>query len=205
MARLTGRNGEEVEATKQTIKSIKDGRKTSRVLVVLAVIVVFVAVIGILIGIRNKCANLEMSEKNFLNSVDKCYISGDIDKERKDYLTDKYQKTVKDQISSSINHTVDITDTIIGTGIDNKWIQFSSLYCDNRDDHCAGCRLNFYNNNFNARSIIFTNIYKYPSVLNFLSEQQFLLLGDKFCYDLDCGEGLSEPQCFNKKEARQTR
>jgi len=150
---------------------------------------------------KNKCYNLDMNKENFLDSLDKCYISGVINKEKKEYLTEKFKQKIKNTISIEYNKSIDINNVRITPGAQYV-LSFNSNYCNNRDDYCNGCSLNFYNNNSEgSRNIIFSHEFQ-NSGMNFIDKSNFNLLASDFCFNLDCGEGKSQGFCVNKTDIK---
>lgn len=146
---------------------------------------------------KNKCFNLNMDKIGFSNSIDKCYVSGIINKERKDYLEDKYNKKIKDQISTQINESI-IFDYVNLTSGDQYVLHLSSGYCSDRSDYCNGCMINFYNNDIEGdKNIVFIHTYQ-NSGMNFINKSKFDLLNKFFCFNLDCGQGKSPAFCLDK-------
>jgi len=150
---------------------------------------------------RNKCFNLNMETTSFLTSLDKCYISGVINKEKKDYLEDKYNNKIKNQDSPQINNDIIIQNVNITPG-GQYALSFRSNYCDNRIDRCNGCKINFYNNDREGdKNIIFTHNYQ-NSGMNFINKSNIDLLDKSFCFNLDCGQGKSPAFCVNKEDIK---
>lgn len=149
---------------------------------------------------KNNCYDLDVRENNFNEQIDRCYLSGVINQERKDYLIKKYDDYTlsNKKVVVANDKIIDFTTVTMSPQDVQHNLYFASDYCNSNNSFCNGCKINFFNLGDSVNSdIIFSQDSK-NSGMNFIDNKKIALLNEDFCFNLDCGDYESSNVCFAK-------